>query len=157
MMRVRFTHPPAAAQQRHAAGTLTEYGKRPSGTAGLGSYPIDARAAPGLPFVYQPLCWRPNVCDSNHCGTLSRWSHVNLRSGLVSSIFGCTGRLSRPSSSRRTIWVPRTSPQAPREPSSTRVDAALAPLPLSVVGSQQNRFRPFKSERPCCLGKPCRS
>src|SRR5271168_4466988 len=26
------------------------------------------RAAPGVPLVYQPLCWRPSVYDSNHCG-----------------------------------------------------------------------------------------
>jgi hypothetical protein len=42
----------------------------------------------------------------------------------------------------------RTSPKG-----SALVDAALAPLPLSVVGTQQNRFRPFKTEPPCCLGK----
>ena len=71
------------------------------------------RAAPGVPLVHQPLYWRPSVCDSNRCGTMSRWSHVNLRSGLVPSIFGSTGRLSRPSSSRRTSWVPRTSPNSP--------------------------------------------
>jgi hypothetical protein len=79
-----------------------------------------------VPLVYQPLCWRPSVCDSNHCGTMSRWSHVNLRSGLVPSIFGCARRLSRPSSSRRRSWVPRTSPNPPGEPGSAGVDAALA-------------------------------
>jgi hypothetical protein len=83
------------------------------------------RAAPGVPLVYQPLCWRPSVCDSNHCGTMSRWSHVNLRSGLLPSIFGWAGRLSRPSISRRTSWVPRTSSQTPREPCGARVDATL--------------------------------
>jgi hypothetical protein len=46
-----------------------------------------ARAAPAVPLVYQPLCWRPSICDNSHCGALTRWSHVNLRSGWPIRIF----------------------------------------------------------------------
>src|SRR5215472_10849989 len=51
---------------------------RASGAAKLGSCLTDVTrgAAPGVSFVYSPLCWRPNVCDSNRRGTLTRWNHV---------------------------------------------------------------------------------
>jgi|307.fasta_scaffold42161_2 hypothetical protein len=51
---------------------------RASGAANLGSCLTDVTrgAAPGVSFVYSPLCWRPNVCDSNRRGTLTRWNHV---------------------------------------------------------------------------------
>ena len=51
---------------------------RASGAAKLGSCLTDVtrRAAPGVSFVYSPLCWRPNVCDSNRRGTLTRWNHA---------------------------------------------------------------------------------
>ena len=58
-----------------------------------------ARAAPAVPLVYQPLCWRPSICDNNHCGALTRWSHVNLRSGSIRGSLDRAGWLSRPSSS----------------------------------------------------------
>ena len=55
--------------------------KHASGTAELGSCLTDAtregrsrRAVRDL-----PLCQRPNVCDSNLRGILTRWYHANLR------------------------------------------------------------------------------
>lgn len=56
-----------------------------AGTAELGSCPTDVtrdgrsrRAIRNL-----PLCWRPNVSESNHCGSLTRWSHDYLPSGMA--------------------------------------------------------------------------
>jgi hypothetical protein len=60
-----------------------------------------AKAAPGVPFVFSPLCWHPNVCVGNHRGSVTRWSHVNLRSGLHMLMFGRgPGRCQRLLSSR---------------------------------------------------------
>jgi hypothetical protein len=82
----------------------------PSGTTELGSSLADAtpRAAPGVPLAYQPLCRRPSIGDNNHCGALTRWSHVNLRSGLPLRIFrpcraACQGHHSLPN--RPRAWL----------------------------------------------------
>jgi hypothetical protein len=62
--------------------------RRAVGNERIGALNATRGAAPGVLFACQPLCWRPNACNSNHYGTLTRWSHVNLRSGLGSLIFG---------------------------------------------------------------------
>jgi Serine dehydrogenase proteinase len=57
--------------------------------------------------------WRPNARNSNHRGTLTRWSHVNLRSGLGTLIFGSRWVAVKP------IIVPLSSRRAfPRCPAS---------------------------------------
>jgi hypothetical protein len=51
-----------------------------------------------------PLCGRPNVCASNQCGTLTRWSHGYLRSRFADIYSTRTAVLSR-------RWLPAPSPR----------------------------------------------
>jgi hypothetical protein len=72
----------SSSEMWHAAAQIETSGNRKlSGTAELGSGLTDATREPfpTCRSYFEPLCWHPNACDSNHCGTLTRRDHVNLR------------------------------------------------------------------------------
>src|SRR5271165_5469736 len=82
VVRVAWGHqrqpPRRATPRRRLRHRKTEH-RRERPNWGLAQLMRPTRAAPDVLFVLKPLCWRPNACDSNHCGTLTRWDHVNLR------------------------------------------------------------------------------
>ena len=60
-----------------------------AGDGQLGSCLTDAtrEAAPGKPLVKLPLCCRPNGLRNSHRGPLTRWNHLDLRTGKVAVKF----------------------------------------------------------------------
>jgi hypothetical protein len=81
-----------------------------------------------VPLVYKPLCWHPSVCNSsNHCNTLFRWGHVNLRSRSI-ALSGCQGR--HPLAGR-----PGSRPTRPIHRENRAAHSLMPPLPATKRSS----------------------
>jgi hypothetical protein len=111
-------------------------GRREQPDRGLAGLMGPRRAAPGVPLVYRPLCWHPSARNINHCGTLTRWSHVNLRSRSIDSWIapvGCQGH--HPLAERLGSLVPR-----PRHPENRAAQALMPPNALDELKMPRAKF-----------------